>query len=248
MKYPEITSLYKYRAFNKNSIQLLINEAVWFSKPSSFNDPFDCGVNIDLQKLDESVQDAVKEVYKQNGICTEQIPVKELKTKDEDRKAFLRFRSDTYNLIQNVGVFSLSNVNNDLLMWAHYADSHRGFCIEFERNPDNILGRDAEPVMYQDDLPSLSATDVSKLGDGVDKLWLTKSTHWLYEEEWRIIYNEGNKAFQFPCLIKSIIFGLKMNENDRYTIQKIMQDRNVVFKEAVKDEKQFIIKIIEVNA
>ena len=159
MKYSDVTSLYKYRAFNKNSIQLLINEAVWFSKPSSFNDPFDCGINIDLQKLDKSVQDAVKEVYKQNGKSAEHIPVKELETKDEDKKAFLRFRSAAYDLIQNVGIFSLSGINNDLLMWAHYADSHRGFCIEFERSPYNILGRDAEPVMCQDELPLLSGAD-----------------------------------------------------------------------------------------
>ena len=92
--------------------------------------------------------------------------------------------------------------------------------------------------------PLLSATDISRLGDGVNNLWLTKSAHWDYEGEWRIINNEGNKAFQFPCKIKLIIFGLKMNKNDRYTIQKIMQERNVVFKEAVKDEKQFAIKIV----
>jgi hypothetical protein len=62
MKNPEVTSLYKYRGFNTFSLQCLINEVAWFSKPSSFNDPFDCGIYLDDNKLDESIQKAVHEV------------------------------------------------------------------------------------------------------------------------------------------------------------------------------------------
>lgn len=248
MRYPEVTSLYKYRAFNKYSLQSLINEAAWFSTPASFNDPFYCGIHLDQLKMEESVRVAVKEAYSKTGKSTDQIPPEELIAKEEDKQAFQYLRSSIYELLQNVGIFSLSRINNDILMWAHYADSHRRFCIEYSRTPDNILGKQAEPVHYQNELPSLSARDVTSAGGSFNKLWLIKSAHWSYEEEWRVINTEGGKAFQFPCEIKSIIFGLKMNEQNRYTIRRILENRNVTFKEAIKDDRQFAICITDIQS
>lgn len=248
MKYPEISSLYKYRGFNEYSLQALINEVAWFSKPISFNDPFDCGIQIDEGKMEESVRNAVQEAYLKVGKSKESIPESEFQIKEEDKQAFNEFKESIHKLIQSVGIFSMSRVNDDILMWAHYADSHRGFCIEYARTPDNILGKKAEPVSYQDELPSLSAQDITSGGQGFDKLWLTKSTHWEYETEWRIINNVGGSAFQFPCEIKSIIFGLRMNENNRYTIHRILESRGVAFKEAVKVSGHFALQLTDVKA
>ncbi|MFH0926009.1 MAG: DUF2971 domain-containing protein [bacterium] len=38
---------------------------------------------------------------------------------------------------KNLGVLSLSELNNDILMWAHYTENHSGFCIEFNRSEKN---------------------------------------------------------------------------------------------------------------
>ncbi|MGV8921279.1 MAG: DUF2971 domain-containing protein [Pseudomonas sp.] len=171
MKRPEITSLYKYRAFNEFSLQMLINETAWFARPSSFNDPFDCGILIDEQKIEESIRSAIKEAYARNGVDIAAIPQRDLETKKEDKEAFYEYRNSVYNLIQETGVFSLSEINDDILMWAHYAESHKGFCIEYSRTVENVLGTQAEPVIYQKDLPSLAANDVtSRHGGTIDKL------------------------------------------------------------------------------
>jgi hypothetical protein len=42
--------------------------------------------------------------------------------------------------IKELGVVCLSEINNDILMWSHYADGHTGFCIEFERSEINPTG------------------------------------------------------------------------------------------------------------
>jgi Protein of unknown function (DUF2971) len=175
----------------------------------------------------------------------DEIPDEHLQTRPEDKEAFLWMQSNIYNLIQNIGVFSLSGTNDDILMWAHYADSHRGFCIEYSRTPDNILGKQAYPVIYQENLPSLSVQDVAREPDGLHKLLLTKSAHWIYENEWRVL-GKPDKALQFPCEIKSIIFGLNMSEENRYTIQKIFENRAVIFKETTKDKNRFSICISEI--
>ena len=248
MKYADINNLYKYRGFNEHSLQSLITETAWFSKPSSFNDPFDCGIHIDEGKMEESVRKAVQEAYLKAGRYKEDIPKSEFKVRNEDKRAFSEFRQSVHDLVQSVGIFSLSAVNDDILMWAHYADSHRGFCIEYSRAPNNILGKQAEPVMYQEDLPSLSAQDITAVEQGFDKLWLTKSVHWKYEKEWRVINDGGGKAFQFPCEIKSVIFGLKMNESNRYTIRRILESRGVAFKETIRHADRFALQIADVKA
>lgn len=243
MKYPKITSLYKYRAFNEYSLQSLINEVAWFSKPIDFNDPFDCGIQIDDLKVKESIQGAVKHIYAELGKAPPEISDEDFFVKDEDKKAFNDFKESISNLLQSGGIFSMSEVNDNILMWAHYADSHRGFCIEYARTPSNLLGMQAEPVQYEDKMPSLSIQDVTSEGKNFDKLWLTKSNHWKYEEEWRLIYSEGGKAFQFPCEIKSVIFGLKMSKQNRYTIQKIFEKKNISFSEALIEKGRFALRI-----
>lgn len=243
MIHPEITSLYKYRAFNEHSLQSLINEVAWFSKPSSFNDPFDCCINIDTNRIEESIRGAVKELYSKTGKDITDIPENEFKVTENDKKAFDSLKSSLHKLTQNIGILSLSSVNDDILMWGHYADSHNGFCIEYSRTPDNIMGKQSEPVNYEGNFPSLSAQEATSQSEAFKKLLLTKSTHWSYEKEWRIIEAAGDKAFQFPCDIKSIIFGLKMNEQNRFTIRRILEGRNIAFKEATKDSLKFSLCI-----
>lgn len=44
MEFPRI--LYKYQAVSTHSVGNLASREVWFSRPASFNDPFDCAVQV----------------------------------------------------------------------------------------------------------------------------------------------------------------------------------------------------------
>ena len=44
MEHPQDNHLYKYCAYNTNSLSILINKIIWVAKPESFNDPFDCNI------------------------------------------------------------------------------------------------------------------------------------------------------------------------------------------------------------
>ncbi|WP_214826490.1 DUF2971 domain-containing protein [Chryseobacterium sp. ISL-6] len=35
------------------------------------------------------------------------------------------------NVNRNFGIYSLTTKNSNLLMWSHYGNSHKGFCIGF---------------------------------------------------------------------------------------------------------------------
>lgn len=38
--------LYKYYSVNANLYKVISNHSCWFSKPSDFNDPFDCNLDV----------------------------------------------------------------------------------------------------------------------------------------------------------------------------------------------------------
>lgn len=93
-------------------------------------------------------------------------------------------------------------------MWAHYAQQHRGVVLGFRTDIDEdscltmlepVRYTDARPSFYQPiyDLtaldPSFSVTDVANIRR---TLALSKSTHWMYEEELRVVIPNGIAADQ----------------------------------------------------
>ena len=178
MQNPEITSLYKYRPLNTNSIQAIVNEVAWFSTPESFNDPFDCGIHLDDRRIEETVNHGERIAVARKNKNVEKITDQEFEARPSHKEVFMGIRDCLYRLFQRAGILSLSEVNDDILMWAHYGDCHKGFCIEYERSADNVLGKQAAPVSYHYELPSLTPKLVITEGESVEELWLTKSKHW----------------------------------------------------------------------
>jgi hypothetical protein len=234
--------LYKYQPLTAYSLAGLVNGSVWLSKASALNDPLDCAITIDRGKLEESVRQATLDA---GAIAP---AVGQLDIRSSDRKAFEQFRSQVLDLLQNMGVCSLSAVSDSLLMWSHYAQHHRGFCVEYDSSEGTRLRELAREVLYSDDTPSFSAKDITTC-DGesaLHKLWLTKASCWSYEREWRVIMAEGNKSFQAPSTILSLAFGARMPESDRRMIAfALRNERQIAFKEAKLIEGKYKLEIVD---
>ena len=107
-----------------------------------------------------------------------------------------------------------SENNNNTLMWSHYADSHKGFCLEYDlkrikKDPFEIK-KHLFPIVYNEkrlirkniesiieDLKEIRRAmeeqymyDGKELLDDLLPLFLTKGIAWSYEQEWRIIYTK----------------------------------------------------------
>ncbi|EIZ1547604.1 DUF2971 domain-containing protein [Vibrio parahaemolyticus] len=298
MKYPNIKTLYKYRAFrvrNKESnviderlINSLLKEEIWISSPDSFNDPFDCnlrpgelGVNWE-ERLTELVSVFVNSPKK----LLEVIRNKHPKLKDSPDEQVLKiiesmFSDDLHaesmhlfrkslldelwtkfkDNVESIGVYSLSETQDNPLLWAHYGDDHKGFCVEYERNEDNLLGNERYtfPVRYSYEYPNISMSDILHLDDlenggnlsaeqtFVGAIMLTKSDHWAYEKEWRIISHGNNMLCDAPGKITSLIFGLRMPEEDRRYLKDKFGD-TVRYKEIVMVEGEFRLKAINIES
>jgi len=99
---------------------------------------------------------------------------------------------------------SFSNSRDSLLMWAHYANSHTGICLEFDaKNKD--FGS-ALKVEYSATYPVLEFFDDDPAAT-LQSMILTKSEDWFYEKEFRLVT-------RIPPLSQQIQL-----HNDKFTFQ-----------------------------
>ncbi|HEX7516475.1 MAG TPA: DUF2971 domain-containing protein [Chthoniobacterales bacterium] len=166
---------------------------------------------------------------------------------------------DTVN--ENLGALCLTEEPVNLLMWAHYADQHKGAVIEFDAQHgffNKRVGpkddfRHFRPVTYAQQRPAVFLSD----SDAIDFFYF-KSTEWGYEHEWRLIVplvdcNERKERtppdlpiclFHVPpeCVL-SVILGCRTPEREKLKLVKAVRSnpafRHVAFEQAEPDKQVF---------
>ena len=95
-----------------------------------------------------------------------------------------------------MGITCLSELDDSLLMWAHYANNHRGMCVEYELMEINRqLKFTPIPIVYSEDRACIGSLNPDTVERDTTKVFLesltAKSSEWSYEKEWRIIRDDG---------------------------------------------------------
>ncbi|CAG0978158.1 hypothetical protein RHDC4_01707 [Rhodocyclaceae bacterium] len=226
--------LYKYRAFNVNTLRLLNQAEVFYADPTEFNDPLDSNptihVDTDIPSLEkllykmlletEGKEHAQKQIGNHRYMSTE---YGDYKSDPETATYYTgRLATHVHELLANDlgrhGVMSLARKWNCPLMWSHYADEHRGLCIEYDMT-DTVF-KDLRPVAY--DAPR--AVRVSDLIDWklkksaaareriLSTFFFSKAPQWRYEREWRDLATEIGPQ-SAPARISAIHFGLRCDHS-----------------------------------
>jgi hypothetical protein len=149
-----------------------------------------------------------------------------VRVKAQARRVFGKPRyvgSIVNKVLADLGVLCFVERPDNLLMWAHYADAHKGVCLEFDTS--DWLFQVAAKVNYSTAYPTVDTANQSPQGLA-STIFLTKSVEWEYEQEWRIISQPGLSsrdsrvqaiadAMKGPgihhmplCLLRRIIFGV----------------------------------------
>lgn len=239
-----MSELFKYRKFDGHSLETISDNTIWASKQKDFNDPFECTFEI---KDDISLLEFRKEI-KSNATADELEKIK---------NSLIDYLENFHDI---AGVFSLSESNRISLMWSHYADSHRGFCIGYGVRDNNHLGDgNCYKILYANyrslslkkffiiykecnyDLASYSNDKYTKFL--YKTMLLSKDPNWRYEREKRVIYREYNQLIKPNFEITSITFGLRMPNTQKTLIQKILNGKNVKFFQAEKTSDSYDLKI-----
>lgn len=180
-------TIFKYYPDKLERLDAIKSNKIWYSTPSVFNDVFDCDIAIDEKGIFES---ALSMCPDKRGIRPGSPKWKELKsTMHQSTKVF---RSEWEALKTQTGISCLSESEDSLLMWAHYANNHRGMCVEYNLLEINKqLGFSPIPVIYSVDRACFRSININSINrDSLCALIesiSSKSSEWSYEKEWRII-------------------------------------------------------------
>ena len=156
-------------------------------------------------------------------------------------------RTYDQTVTDQIGVLCLSEVQDNLLMWAHYADSHRGVCLQFKG--EQFLGT-AQPILYQRTRPTVNPI-VHSHEEMLDRSLLTKSEDWSYEREWRAFhYKSGAGLYDIPApSLAGVILGAQISAPNRESVLRWVQARQVPLKlyQATLSEAEFRLRISAVS-
>ncbi len=199
--------LYKYRRYNDNSVQALINDEIYLSRADFFNDPYDCLLYFNKDVVLKNISDALtlenlKNSIEARGISpTDEIMEKMLETCFEKKNLFLKDVSNYLSEVprmhqKNMFISCFSETVSSPLMWSHYSDNHRGFAIEYrfdidyfcptpytEKNIHNWHGfRSLLPINY-----SNSKCDATSLANWYAKVIMNEKNGLYANMNWSII-------------------------------------------------------------
>lgn len=150
------------------------------------------------------------------------------------------------DLIQKFRVACFTESPYSMLMWAHYANNHKGFCIEYEIPPYTKeylqLYHNLMPVIYSNERVSILEQCVRSLqppGLTETILWdiykyglLMKSMDWKYQNEWRLVSCDNLLASDYNCCffkIKRVYLGNKMSTETRLSIIATCKQRKIPY-------------------
>lgn len=133
----------------------------------------------------------------------------------------------------DIGVLSLARKFNCPLMWSHYADQHKGFCIGYdvsEHDSAEIYSVDYKGKRFirtqqvhdmlfgsSDNLRNAAKKEIDRV------ILLSKAPSWKYESEYRVINNQGLQDSQFR--LSDITFGLRFKESAKFSVMRALQSR-----------------------
>ncbi len=258
------SSLYKYYSDKTRNLDNIKKNKMWFSAPCNFNDVFDCDISIDERKIFEYiVKNNPSGIEIRNGSpMWKKLKAVVHKELNSIRTAIEKSRDIT-------GVSCFSENEDSLLMWAHYANNHRGFCVEYDLLKINEILKFAPiPVIYSNDRVSLISLSIEKNTEKIEKdvsallikALTSKSSEWNYENEWRIVRDnaacgdrwdyEKNGALLDMITPSSIILGCEIQPDFERDFKEFCKNSQISLFKMEKDATQYKLNkkpILEFN-
>jgi hypothetical protein len=230
---------YKFRGVGSDlgkdyALEALINSYAIFSSRKNFNDLFDSKIHI-LRPTAEQIEDLLQGPGIESRAATISSWVSAGKFTSSGLSALNNMETAFDEMIDRYPIYCLSTCDSDALLWAHYASSHTGFCIEFEFPDDQ-----PQKVSYREQMKSIPLLDFIKAfyRPGAADLELAnrildglhvKMNCWASEGEYRWIAGNGmeqlSKGSKFmkmpydPKWVKAIIFGCRISSDVKAFIQ-----------------------------
>lgn len=210
-----------------DNIKALQAHKLWFSRHEDFNDPYEGKLAPPSQTIRNMVD-----------VMGEKI--------DNDLMISLEAEYlSTFNpYLDRQRICCFSRKKDDICLWAHYADNHRGFCLEFNVLDDVDFFMPILPVVYKREF---APADLWKEPNTIlEQIYQRKSDAWASEDEVRVIKKgrAGLRSYA-PSALKSIIFGCRASDEDISMIRAITPP-NTRFRRAEMSTTSYELRIVDI--
>jgi len=235
-------SVYKYLSSDVFKY-IFENNTLRFSSPLDFNDPFELKPHI--KEIIDTEKDMVVNIVSS--------------FLNETQQAHKFYDNIIDSLSKDIGILCLSGTNANLVMWGHYANNHKGIVVEFDKNHSFFsnsteleLLHKLKQVIYADTRPTVSSDEWYS-----EKIFLTKSKYWKYEDEYRMSilldkFDNSDKKYNIkfpPKIIKSIYIGCKTSIKDIEYIKNLKTQekwKHIKINQFKVDEKEYKLVLSKV--
>jgi hypothetical protein len=254
-KNPAEKLFYKYRPINQHLFDTLKYNELYFRDPRDYNDPIDSVMALHYEGTYEEMVDYIVENSKDGrdkimeevdtGIIWDKCQMTGNKLRVE-----MSYENILYKILPLPLTYCLSKKPDEMLMWSHYADEHKGACLSFKSKYGVISEEDftgykltidsesmpIREIKYKKRMPSsvnLLDKNLSRRSIRLSKFLLTKGACWRYEEEHRmLLVDKESTAKERPktknCKfekteLEGVIFGLRAKYCDAYKVHKIVE-------------------------
>ncbi|MFA6742382.1 MAG: DUF2971 domain-containing protein [Arcobacteraceae bacterium] len=222
--------IYKYRSGTARDIEALMNNQFYSASIESLNDVHEGKIIIDNQEI------KLFNLLAKNSASLFDISIK-------------KNLESLINIYKNSGVYSLSKNYKNELLWAYYADSYKGFCIEYDFdilkqypcNEDVFFD-----VEYSKNVPIINLKDVLNTNILKKKL-VTKSLSWKHEEEIRILTPSKGMFNYFIRAVKSIYFGHRTPDNTIKLVMNVLRGKEIKYYKMIHKRNLYELEKIEIE-
>lgn len=158
-------------------------------------------------------------------------------------------------------ILCLTSSYRNRLMWAHYADSHKGVCLTLELDEELVY-----PVFYTNKRiynntnlnmlvrhGNLKRSVIRKLSKEYDmeprkKLGFVKDSTWTYENEYRVVcYGKERDILEnrdyLKVHVRNVYLGACISEHDEKIIRNICKKKKVSVKKISFNKDSYSIKV-----
>lgn len=220
--------VYKYRGIDNEILQrdisTLQKNQFFAPKFDMLNDPFE----LNFKEIISNTLDLIKSAF---SVDTEKMKI--------------QFQ-EIIELKNKIGIFSLSKTCYNDQMWAYYASSNKGYCIEYELDKlkDKTKNFDFSSqleITYTNEIPTLCINDITE-NSIFKKMYGVKKESWKHEKEIRLVFDNSSLKNHHESSITGIYFGYQASDSLIESFKEIFRNRDVTFYKIIPNKQ---INILE---
>jgi len=227
--------IYRYQPDIDNRRESLASDKVWLCSPDKYNDPYDCEFTISDVSVEAEAHKRLEKSF--TGTNPELLAIGRSKASQVVSQKL----SEIKQWKQLCKVCCFNEDPTSMLMWGHYADNHRGFCIEYDlASPKAAQFRHKlYPVVYSDEPYDLTAWAKSLVNGSSSGAFnphgpilalVHKFKGWEYEREWRVleVSNDVKADYDWSVPTPTRVFvGSKMEMANKQAFRAICQPKGI---------------------